>query len=321
MNNDKIEDSNSEPEIPTRSASLEPEPNFSKLLWKEKISDWIFWGGPLLVVLLILLIAGFFVAKEFFPGLFEPTPAVIATPDRATAVVPNTPVATELPDADTLLGRVVMANGGRDKLMNLISLQVNGVLTAGEEEFSFSLARRTPGLALLTLKSKSREVTDGIVDGKHWRRIERVGKPTEFQILNEGDQSTLGRDVSSFFDPLLTYALESGSKKGVIRNSSYEGDPTYLLTFNMDGRDIQAEIGVETYHTLAIREATIVEGLKRELLMEFNDYRSVSGISLPFTYSTYLDGEEIQKIVIDSVKMNYGVISSLFDMPEELRQQ
>jgi len=302
------------PRIETQNATRET--SYAKAVWKERLQDWLFLFGPFVLLLGIFVIGTFFVLKEFFPTLFDKHKQIEA--ERAAYVEPLNPM--RLPSSNELLSRVVTAHGGRRALKELYSIQMNGKIELGDQDFNFYLTRKTPGLALLKIKSSSHEVTDGATNGVFWRRTEVVGQPTQYKLLGEDEVSNLGKDIDALYDPLLTYALSDGLKTGTIRKSSYNREATYLFLFDTeDGRELQAEINADTFFTVAIREPLVVQGEKQELLMHFGDYRKVGDIYIPYQTELFLDSEPLQRIVVDTVKTNYGVLSSLFDLPDQLK--
>ena len=285
--------------------------------WKERFQDWLFLFGPF-VVLIIIFIAGiFFVLREFFPSLFEGNEAVVV--ERAgNYIEPLNP--SQLPTPDELINRVLIAHGGRQALSGLNSIQMNGTIRVKGQTYKFYLTRKKPGRALLKIKSDQQEVTDGAVDGLYWRRTERAGQPTEYKMLDSGEGSNLGKEIDALYDPLLDYALKPGQKSGIIRKSAYEGRTTFLYLFELsDGRELEAEIDAATFHTLVIREPLELDEGRQQLVSEFSDYRKVDQIFIPFQTELSIDGEFFQSIMVDTVKANYGVLSSLFDLPAELR--
>jgi hypothetical protein len=54
---------------------------------------------------------------------------------------------------------------------------------------------------------------------------------------------------------------------------------------------------------------------------KFNNYRNIDGLPVPFEINTRIDGQLYSRIQVESVTLNPGVLSSLFDVPEALRNK
>lgn len=298
-----------------------PKDRMKLIIWQERMQDGLFFFGPFVVIGLIVLIGSFFVLRHYFPDLLSPDSAgeLVADvdDDMKAGLIPIK--RGELPSADVLLSNLVTAQGGRDALEALDSVQVNGEMTINDQVFKFYLTRKAPGRSLLKVKSDRVEVTEGSRDGVHWRRTERIGAPTQYKLLEGDDVTRMGKSLDQIYEPLTAYALSPGAKDNPVWKSEFDGRETYAMRFVHDGRELEAEIDAERFLLLALREELVIDGAKRELLMKLGDYRDVNEVRTAFSTELFLGGELLQTLRVDSMKTNYGVLSSLFDLPEELQ--
>lgn len=287
---------------------------------KENIAEWTYVFGPWILLVLFLIAGGVFAVSQFFPAFFESANAE-SDESKASVVQPEVKAIaqTKVEDVRDLLRRVLTAHGGRNQLEGIDSIQLSGKLDTNDKVFDFNLIRKHPDMAMLKLKLDSRQVTDGVVNGVQWRRIDLEGQEPSYRIIGEDEQSSWGKNLDSIYDPLLAYALNRNGQSGAFYKSTYNGKPTYLFNFEKDGKSLQAEIDMQTFLTLALRESVTREGMDKELLMDFSDYRDVGGVLIPFKTLLYLQDELLQQIQIERADVNMGVISSLFRLPEELQ--
>lgn len=289
--------------------------------WKEELGEWLFRFGPFFLICLLLLGAGFFLAREFLPNLSQP--GVVESQWVAGETEESNRSSLEAININSirdLYEAVLAAHGGRTQLEQVDSIQMRGKMEANGMQLDFYLTRKHPDMALLKLKAGNYEVTDGSIGGVHWRRIDVAGAEDTYELLSPTESSSMTKSRGSLYDPLLAYLLKRNSNKGSYSSSTYKGKASYLINFEKDEKALQAEVDAETFLTLALKEPVTSNGVEKELLMDFSDYKLVGDIMIPFETNIYVDGKLTQSIEMSSAETNIGVISSIFELPEELRE-
>jgi len=209
------------------------------------------------------------------------------------------------------------AKGGRSKLEKLRSVRVSGTFFTEGREVDFFTVKRRPDQSLTTLDFGDHRLSFGI-DGRFvWQRIERPGEPPEYEKLT-GPQAEALRQMSAFFDPVMrTFFMNEGTVE-TITKSSWHGQPSLRLKLVAPpGKTTSvAHVDPETLHLLA-RLRRMADGRRHRVV--YGDFREVNGFWEPFLIETYIDDALQNRVRVQDMDHNVGVLPKIFDYPDSLR--
>ena len=87
---------------------------------------------------------------------------------------------------------------------------------------------------------------------------------------------------------------------------------------NADGTKLKAFLDKETLYLIKTEE-TLVSGEDKDILtVVYEDHRFVSGVVEAFKTKLYRNGELDNEAIVSSYRINPGLVSSLFAVPEGL---
>jgi photosynthetic reaction center cytochrome c subunit len=242
-------------------------------------------------------------AKPIVVPPIAPIEAVQATPPAAAGV-------ESLPLAGQILDRYVAALGGREALTKNTSRQINGTLI-GESgrKYPIEIVRKSPdkyALAIthpdgVELQGFNGTLAWGAVPGNHWTM-----EGSERDRLAHDAEFTAALDLTSRFKRLEVAGKEKlGDREAFVVRATGTGDTEERLYFD-------AESG------LLVREVLLTSTPLGRLPQQtdFEDYREVQGVKLPFTVRRMeINARWIEQYSV--VKDNVPVDDARFDPPQE----
>jgi hypothetical protein len=221
-------------------------------------------------------------------------------------------------EAETVLDAFVRSNFGAKGTEGLQSVSVSGEITMGDEPKPFHLLKKRPDLGLLKIEvMKNVTATYGINPELVWLRLVAPQSEESTTIL-EGEEAANFRAVGEFFTPLADLAtLPKPRVRKVLSVSFAEGSNQDLIEIEFQGAELRH---ISYVNADDLREVRRIDFLGDVAVREttFSDYRVVEGVLFPFLTQVFSQGELVQKTQLEKVKVNPGVISGLFDVPEDL---
>ncbi|MGB0744757.1 MAG: hypothetical protein ACPGSB_09540 [Opitutales bacterium] len=271
-----------------------------------------YWIAPFLFLFLI-------VATGLVVSLVLATKEEKHTPDYAQTAFSNPSDELDVPD---LIEAYLAATGGREALINMRSVLYEGVVALSPAEKDFQMLLKYPDKGMLVMDSDQSEAMKLMLNGDFgWQVIEN--KDGSREILPLSDEGTRSLQWSLRMHNTFTLmALESQFSGLEVRELQYEGKPCYEMTKTMpDGTEFLAILERETLYLLKTEESIDVSGSSILYTVEYADYRMVSGVVVPYRTKLYRNGEFENEVSVDSVRINTGVMSSLFEIPEQILDQ
>ena len=218
-----------------------------------------------------------------------------------------------------LLEAYVQAMGGRDVLMEMRSVRYEGTHKDEKREREFELIVSAPDKGILVFDPGTGSSDRFVLNGQTaWRVFENDQAEREVQLLDKARTQGMIR-TCKLHDPLRELAL--GGKGAVLYlvETEFDGvDSLKVTKERVDGTIIECYLDRETLYLLATEDSYFSEGERMERRVVYGDYRMTSGVVEPFRTATYINDELLNETFLDSIRINPGVISPLFEMPEEL---
>lgn len=217
---------------------------------------------------------------------------------------------SELVDPDRFRQAYLDANGGLERIQNLQTMRINGVLKQKDGELKVFILKRRPDMALITYRQRQAEVTQGHAEGHFWVRSSTPGNAPVVREMSEDERKSM-RNSLDMFGPILSIYL---TQKGVIENiqvSDYK--ETKLLQVDVvtaPGNSAKKIYVDPETMTIVAEYSTGSNG--QDSLTEFFDYRDISGTKIPHRIVSSGDGSEESTFLVESVSFNIGASSSLF---------
>lgn len=228
---------------------------------------------------------------------------------------------TQQIDASGLLNDYLNAIGGRDALRQVRSVRYEGRVLFSSSEKDFQMYLLSPDKGMLVTNPGEAGSQKLMLNGDTaWQVIERPNGAREILPLEREDAQSLkwSMRVNNTFRSL---ALEGRFSGLSVREIKYLGKPCYEVTKKMpDGTEFLAILDKDTLYLLKTVEMLTGKEEAEKFTVLYDDRRMVSGVVEPYSTKLYRNGYLDNEVVIDSIRINSGVMSSLFEIPDEIRQ-
>lgn len=224
-------------------------------------------------------------------------------------------------EVSDLLNAYLNAIGGRLALQDVRSVRYEGKVhfPSGEKDFQIWLLAPDKGMLVTDPGSSGgqRLIVNGDVA---WRVLENRDGAREMIVLDKFSKESL-RWSLRVNHSLRQMALEGGTSGLKVMSVEYGDKPCYELSKTMpDGSEFLAILDKDTLHLLKMVETLSVGSEQNEFTVLYDDYRMVSGVLEPYATTLYKNGELDNKVEVRSIQINSGVMSSLFEVPEDLQE-
>ena len=220
----------------------------------------------------------------------------------------------ELLNPATFMAAYLEANCNADLLKNTQTIRISGTAQSNETSDNFVLLKMRPDRMLFTIDKGAYQVTFGVHGKKVWRRV-RAPKQEDSFITIEGDEVQSWQSQARFYDRIIEAHLGNGSITAIETAKWDEIDSLRLLITDADEKLTEIYINPLTMHPIVERQS-LDDGSMQQTA--FFDYRDVDGMPIPFKITTTVDGNPTTRIQIESASLNTGIMSRLFEVPDEL---
>ncbi len=196
----------------------------------------------------------------------------------------------------------------------LSSVSYEGTVEQAGETHRFVLRKKRPNSIRYRLETPGGSVICGYNGREGWKRIETeagvdIGPlaPAALELL---------RQEANFESPLFRH-LEKPDVRIKLSGTERVGEANchVLLAFKRGEPIFRYFLEIETSRLLR-RDQIGPEG-ETELETYYRDYREVDGFPFAFEVENRVDGEVRSRTRIDSVRVNPGILSFYFEIPEE----
>lgn len=221
-----------------------------------------------------------------------------------------------------LLDTYLETVGGRDALEGVRSVRYKGRLIedGSELELQILISSQKKGMIIVSPgKDYSQKI---ILNGDTaWQEVKLGGGKLKIVPLDEADTQSLAWSLR-VNNTLRSLALGGEEARAGLtaREIEFQEKPCFELTKRRaDGSQFLAVLDRKSLYLLEAEETVRHADGSEHLQTIYADYRTVFGIALAFETKTYKDGIFQNEIDLESIEVNPGLISSLFEIPEELR--
>lgn len=268
---------------------------------------WLVWGGAgaaaiFLAVLAFALLNGLFNQAEPFE------PEIASAAQRTEAPTDNS--------IDGLMERFVSENGGRGNLASMHTMLVRGEMSRDGEVFSVYNLKRRPDDFYIRLRRDNVQIGIGIHDDDAWQAIENTDTGARLvDDMSPEARQAFGR-LTNFFHPFTRFAVEgAGTVSDHEQLETASGEPLRRITFRPADSEHAFTVELEG-DDLLLTSSEYTDDAGRVFRSEFREHQQVLGLWLPYLVRNYVDGELETSLDVDTIQLNPGLISLVFERPE-----
>jgi hypothetical protein len=221
------------------------------------------------------------------------------------------------PSVESLVARHLEARGGRERLAAVRSLVASGRLVSGASESTFTLTWVRPDRARLELVTGPRRMIEVVTGAGAWWIAPDATPPQSGLLPPDAAREIAERgDV----DGILAHWRERGYTAALGGEEEIGGERVATVDL--------ARGGGETHRlSLSLRTSLVLRRISRwggggtgvEVEARFSDFRTVSGVVIPFAIERRTGGELLHRIVVERVRLDPTVDPALFVPPPGLQ--
>lgn len=218
----------------------------------------------------------------------------------------------ELSNPQAFVAAYVSANASGNLLPTIHTLRAFGTVDTGGIVENFTLIKQKPDRSLFILDRKTYKMTFGVSDDTVWRRIRTPQREDTYELL-EGVEADVWKNQRRFFNRIIEVYFGYGRIISISPEIYERKECLKVTTTDPSTEIVDIFVDLETMLAIAEQKET-TEGTLKET--RFDDYRDVNGLQVPFKMTTTVAGEIVTQVILEEVKLNSGIISTLFEMPE-----
>lgn len=278
------------------------------------------WIVTTVVALVVLMIAGTWVLRNWRGDVDIDWDARVSADERMTSMradaIPADLAASPTAMKNEVIRRATLAAAGREGFSRMRTLLVNGniLLPDTDEPIPFVLIKRAPNQMRLQLWRNGLKVTHGYDGNTVWRSVQQSSEMLEITELDRSEINGMLRHVE--ITPEYINHEQKGWRIEYAGEAVFEDTPVYKL---------QGERGEHNVHFYLCRDTFLEVGRDswrsdepdRIERSRYSDFTEIDGFVFAMRIEYGKDGEWVQSLKIDDVKVNAGILPSTFEMPRE----
>ena len=214
---------------------------------------------------------------------------------------------------DDIIDQYVSARGGKDKLVGMKSLYMEGARTMMGSEVDVKVTKVDGKLNRVDFTMGSNTGYTIITPDKGWTFFPmRSDKPDEIPA----DRLKNMQDQLDIAGPLVDYA-NKGYKATLQGKDTANGKEAWkIILTNSAGKE--STFFIDTASHLLVQTKQIMEGNRRnegaptEVVTDFSDYKDFDGIMFPQTVTTEGSGMGSGTMIFEKIEINQPVDASLY---------
>jgi len=224
------------------------------------------------------------------------------------------PVAASAQTADEILGKVLAARGGLDKLRAINSERVSGQISFGDVSGPFSVELKRPLKMHMQITIQDRTVVR-VYDGKQgWANNPFAGKVDPEAM--SGEELKNITEESDFDGPLMDYKSKGNQIELVGKEKLNDKDVWRLKLTTKNGDARFYLFDVNSFLLLKWEGKRKFQDQELPVESHFSDYREVGGLKFAFGIDSGSSPADLtQKIRIEKIELNPDISDAEFGRP------
>jgi outer membrane lipoprotein-sorting protein len=219
---------------------------------------------------------------------------------------------------DQIVQKHIEASGGAAKLKAISTVKATGTasLMGGQMEAPITMIMKRPNSMRMEMSVQGQSFVQAFDGATSWTINPFMGSPDP-QKASEEDTAT-ARDDSDFIDgPLFDYKSK-GNTLELLGKEDVDGSPAYKIKIAKKSGNLSYEfIDAKTF--LDIRSTGKRKQMGQEMDIETvpGNYKSVSGVMMPFSIEQKNAGKPMIQITIEKYEVNVPAEDTQFHFPEK----
>jgi len=207
---------------------------------------------------------------------------------------------------DEIVAKNLAAKGGVEKLKSIQSLRSTGTMVAQGQTVTMTLVSKRPNLTRQELVIGGQTMLM-VFDGTNARMINPMVSPTPIDLQPE--QVEMIKDQSDIDGPLVDYKTK-GHQIEFVGAEMSDGKKAMHLRIHRKSMPVQ-DVYLDSVTYLESKVSTAVPG-SGVFETQFGDYRTVEGMTMPFSIKTVAAGMTLNEMKLDKIEVNVKLDDAIF---------
>jgi hypothetical protein len=236
----------------------------------------------------------------------------------ATSMVASGAIAAELTAAQ-IVEKNATARGGQAAWRAVNALTLTGDMDAGgktDAKLPYVMSLKRPHKSRLEIRFQEQTALQTFDGRQGWKYRPYLGR-TDVEALTPAELK-LAAAADELDGPLIDHA-RNGAKVESLGLEAVEGKNAYKLKLTQKTGTTRT-VWVDAASFLEVKmdgEPRKLDGRPHKVAVFLRDYKTVSGLQIPHTLETVVDGvKQTRKIVVKSVSVNPRLEDALFSKPQ-----
>jgi len=218
-----------------------------------------------------------------------------------------------------IINKNITARGGLRQIENIQSIKMSGYASMNGINAPFTIIMERPEKLRIELMMRNDTIIQAYDGHNGWAKIPQGNKSIITSMTPAEAQSL--KEQADFDGPLVHYK-EKHNEVTLQGKVSIDSVASYnLVVKNPQGEQTSMFVDSRTYHIIRevtrkkVSGANPVSSHMARIKTNYGDFRKVQGLVLPFSIETFVDGNKISRLEIDSIHLNGTFSDSLFAKP------
>lgn len=215
---------------------------------------------------------------------------------------------------EQVLDKVAEANGGKDTINNLTNVRMSGYVEGDANSYDFVLLKKRPDKIRMRFMFKGSAIENGFDGIVGWRRQSRGDQSRIVELDTE--QLAAIRLESDFDGPLIGEA-QGGLTRKLERIERIGRVDYFVIRTQTTARSADHYIDSRTFREFKLVSRYKAEDGKEQVSESiYHEYKKHGGIWVPHLVERILPNGSLEKIYIEKVEVNPGILDLVFKKPE-----
>lgn len=202
---------------------------------------------------------------------------------------------------------------GQENLLDVKSIQATGKALQMGLEFPFTMINKRPNKLQIVIEVQGSEIIQSVDGESVWAINPMSGSAEPVDITGpEAD----GLIETADMDGQLWKYKEKGHQLELEGTEEVDGTESYVLKLTKKNGNIDYYyMDMESYLILKVKSKTIMNGSEVEAEGLLSNFQDVDGYIMPFTTEQRMNGQTLNTIMMEKVKLNEELDDALFSKP------
>ncbi|HEY3129352.1 MAG TPA: hypothetical protein VGL91_07835 [Acidobacteriota bacterium] len=217
-------------------------------------------------------------------------------------------------NVDELIQKNIDARGGLQRIRAVKTMKMSGAILVRGTKGKFTLLLKRPHFVRMEMYAEGSAVVQAYDGTTAWSM--NSSSPGVAEKVPEAQAKTV-KEQADFDGPLVDYQQKGNTIELVGREKmeTYEAYKLRVTLKNGDVRYFYLDTKSFLERRLSFRQKEQAGEVEVDTYLD--DYKSVNGIMVPYSFETRVGGTTVTQSSVENVEINTALDDSLFRMPEK----